>query len=477
MVKIVDVGSIGSYFESLSDPRHTRNRKHSMVDIAVIAVCGVICGCDGPTAIHRWARQRTSWLAQYLALPNGIPSRDCIRRLLMALRPEAFQRCFRAWICDAIPADPQGTLPTRRHRRQGLSRVARRGQGPPRDDRVVVVAREDLRAFPDQLGDVGIARTAAEGVGAVGVAEFVRDRLGDPAGRELAARAVEAIGQGMRRPRTPGDTTEHVAVGPAWRRHRDREPPAAAGREGRCSGAGRGGHRPVLCRSGGSMIRVESRSLVPDQSSPRSSPGRAPRKPGEVEQPGARSSCHPGTPAAASATARSRAAGIGGVRPGSLSDLTAVAGGRDRRAQGLPGSSRLGVRPATGPAAPVEHRPDRPDELAAGVLPRLGPGAEDFGVDELQLRARQIGHPGQVPEMAGLDLQAQVSAPRAFLRDVLFADLESQELPPGRSPSGGSRRTGPFLRPSRLRPIARPPSRRRGRCCRGRTSGVSTCSA
>jgi hypothetical protein len=53
MAKIIDVGSIGSYFESLSDPRHTRNRKHLMVDIAVIAVCGVICGCDGPTAIHR----------------------------------------------------------------------------------------------------------------------------------------------------------------------------------------------------------------------------------------------------------------------------------------------------------------------------------------------------------------------------------------------------------------------------------------
>ena len=32
-----------------------------------------------------------TWLAQHLALPNGIPSRDCIRRLLMALKPEAFQ--------------------------------------------------------------------------------------------------------------------------------------------------------------------------------------------------------------------------------------------------------------------------------------------------------------------------------------------------------------------------------------------------
>jgi len=108
--KLVDVGSIGSYFESLDDPRHTRNRRHLMVDIAVIAVCGIICGCDGPTAIHRWARHRAPWLAQHLDLPNGIPSRDCIRRLLVALKPEAFQRCFQAWIADAIAIDAGGPL-------------------------------------------------------------------------------------------------------------------------------------------------------------------------------------------------------------------------------------------------------------------------------------------------------------------------------------------------------------------------------
>src|ERR1700676_2322177 len=111
MAKLVDVGSLASYFESLSDPRHARNRKHLLVDIAVIAVCGIICGCDGPTAIHRWAKHRESCLAQYLALPNGIPSRDCIRRLLILLKPEAFRRCFQAWISDTIPADANNTDP------------------------------------------------------------------------------------------------------------------------------------------------------------------------------------------------------------------------------------------------------------------------------------------------------------------------------------------------------------------------------
>jgi predicted transposase YbfD/YdcC len=105
MVKLVDVGTIGSYFESLTDPRHSRNRKHLLVDIMVIAVAALVCGCDGPTAIHRWAKARRDWLAQYLTLPNGIPSRDCVRRLLLALQPQAFQRCFQDWITQALVDD------------------------------------------------------------------------------------------------------------------------------------------------------------------------------------------------------------------------------------------------------------------------------------------------------------------------------------------------------------------------------------
>jgi predicted transposase YbfD/YdcC len=102
MAKLVDVESVGSYFQSLSDPRHTRNRKHLLGDIIVIAICGVLCNCDGPTAIHRWAVNRADWLREILTLPNGIPSRDCIRRLLIALKPQAFQRCFQDWIANAV---------------------------------------------------------------------------------------------------------------------------------------------------------------------------------------------------------------------------------------------------------------------------------------------------------------------------------------------------------------------------------------
>ena len=69
----VSFDSIVKHFESLPDPRHTRNRRHLLVDIVVIAVCGVIVGCEGPTAIERWAQAQKEWLEQFLELPSGIP--------------------------------------------------------------------------------------------------------------------------------------------------------------------------------------------------------------------------------------------------------------------------------------------------------------------------------------------------------------------------------------------------------------------
>lgn len=101
--------SIVRYFETLPDPRHQRNRRHLLEDIITISVCGVIVGCDGPTSINDWAKAKEHWLKQFLELPNGIPSRDCIRRVLTALKPEAFQECFELWIASLLIERTGGT--------------------------------------------------------------------------------------------------------------------------------------------------------------------------------------------------------------------------------------------------------------------------------------------------------------------------------------------------------------------------------
>jgi predicted transposase YbfD/YdcC len=57
----------------------------------------------------RWAKAKKDWLGQFLELPNGIPSRDCLRRVLSALKPEAFQECFQRWIAESLTGDADGS--------------------------------------------------------------------------------------------------------------------------------------------------------------------------------------------------------------------------------------------------------------------------------------------------------------------------------------------------------------------------------
>ena len=85
-------------FSTLEDPRSHINRKHPLPSILVIAVLAVLAGAAGPTAIARWAKFKEELLTGILDLPNGDPGKDVFRRVLMALRPEAFEAAFNGWI-------------------------------------------------------------------------------------------------------------------------------------------------------------------------------------------------------------------------------------------------------------------------------------------------------------------------------------------------------------------------------------------
>jgi predicted transposase YbfD/YdcC len=43
-------------------------------------------------------------------LPKGLPSRDCLRRVLSLLKPETFGRCFNAWIAESLSTNDEGRL-------------------------------------------------------------------------------------------------------------------------------------------------------------------------------------------------------------------------------------------------------------------------------------------------------------------------------------------------------------------------------
>jgi predicted transposase YbfD/YdcC len=85
------------HFCSLTDPRVERTKRHKLLDIVSLSICGVLCGADGWTAIEEFGRSKEEWLRQYLELPNGIPSHDTIGRVFARLSPTEFHRCFLSW--------------------------------------------------------------------------------------------------------------------------------------------------------------------------------------------------------------------------------------------------------------------------------------------------------------------------------------------------------------------------------------------
>lgn len=92
------VGTVEEHFGDLEDPRMDRTKKHELLDIIVIALCGVICGADSWVAIEEFGNARQAWLEKKLSLPNGIPSHDTFGRLFARLDPAQFQSCFIRWM-------------------------------------------------------------------------------------------------------------------------------------------------------------------------------------------------------------------------------------------------------------------------------------------------------------------------------------------------------------------------------------------
>jgi predicted transposase YbfD/YdcC len=94
----IGLDEVARHFEELEDPRSTVNRLHPLVSVVVIALMAVLAGADGPTAIAEWAALKQEFLLEALDLPNGIPRKDVFRRVLILIKPSAFQACFANWL-------------------------------------------------------------------------------------------------------------------------------------------------------------------------------------------------------------------------------------------------------------------------------------------------------------------------------------------------------------------------------------------
>ena len=90
--------TIAEHFANLDDPRIEAKNRHLLIDIIVIAICGVIAGASGWEQIEIFGKAKREWSSTFLELPNGIPGHDTFRRVVSRINSKAFQECFVGWV-------------------------------------------------------------------------------------------------------------------------------------------------------------------------------------------------------------------------------------------------------------------------------------------------------------------------------------------------------------------------------------------
>jgi len=87
-----------THFSKLTDVRSPLGKRHKLVDIVVIAICGVICGADDWVMIEYFGNAKEEWFRSFLELPHGIPSHDTFGTVFALIDPKEFQKCFVDWV-------------------------------------------------------------------------------------------------------------------------------------------------------------------------------------------------------------------------------------------------------------------------------------------------------------------------------------------------------------------------------------------
>lgn len=101
--------SLEGCFGDMPDPRVVGRCDHALVEIILVAICGVLSGAESWSEIEEFGIAKEGWLKQYLELRAGIPSHDTFSRVFRMLDAHAFQERFMRWV-EATFSVPRGQV-------------------------------------------------------------------------------------------------------------------------------------------------------------------------------------------------------------------------------------------------------------------------------------------------------------------------------------------------------------------------------
>ena len=87
-----------SHLSNITDPRSAQGKRHQLIEIIIIAICGIICGADDWVMIEHFGKAKKEWFESFLSLPHGIPSHDTFGQVFSLIDPQEFEKCFMDWV-------------------------------------------------------------------------------------------------------------------------------------------------------------------------------------------------------------------------------------------------------------------------------------------------------------------------------------------------------------------------------------------
>jgi len=67
-MKKINPAVLRDYLEALEDPRIDRTKKHALIDISIISICGAICGAKTWIDIEDFRKSKQDWFSTFSKL-------------------------------------------------------------------------------------------------------------------------------------------------------------------------------------------------------------------------------------------------------------------------------------------------------------------------------------------------------------------------------------------------------------------------
>ena len=98
----LSIASIKEAFAAMRDPRRDHLKRFLLPDLLVLAVSGMLAGCEDWVDMEDFGEQRAEWFHAQGLFPQGMPSHDTLGRVFRVLDAVVMRACFAQWVQQAM---------------------------------------------------------------------------------------------------------------------------------------------------------------------------------------------------------------------------------------------------------------------------------------------------------------------------------------------------------------------------------------